>query len=199
MVTSFDHCAYVQSDSPGEHDWAPIYIPYTALALTHRDPQHQQYPGLDQSINIYSTTPSCYSNILERFARLPSGMENCSSKMHADSIYVRNQQESPLLRLPSELRLIIYEHALGGHIWNVRTQRNGDHSAPSATNTTATDPITKVTNPNIDALHLVQTCRQIYHEAKFSPVRLSTFNGSTAVVSKLFLRTAPAPPIVGQQ
>jgi hypothetical protein len=89
---------------------------------------------------------------------------NCST--------LRNAQESPLLRLPSELRNKIYEYALGGlkislggrsedgGIWYTFSQPINAGRFVSISKTRPTAP-------------LMLTCRQIYTEAELLPFRLN--------------------------
>ncbi|CAI6287124.1 unnamed protein product [Periconia digitata] len=74
-----------------------------------------------------------------------------------------NQLQSPLLRLPPELRNRIYKYALGGKklrpagfIHRIKYEQNG-----------------RVTPPNFVAL--LSVCRQIYAEARLYPFLLNTF------------------------
>jgi hypothetical protein len=84
-----------------------------------------------------------------------------------DAITRRNQLESPFLRLPAEIRNQIYEHAFDRVVW--------------------VDPPTfwfpwdrKTKPPNYSEFPLLQTCRQINHEAMPIAFRNCTFNFTDA-------------------
>ena len=76
----------------------------------------------------------------------------------------RNQEESPLLRLPAEIRNRIYEYALGlGRTFRMDIRRNA--------NLVGVDKKSKEKN----CLSLLRACRQIYAEAVLIPFRVNTF------------------------
>ncbi|OSS49745.1 hypothetical protein B5807_05819 [Epicoccum nigrum] len=87
-----------------------------------------------------------------------------------ETITCRNQEESPLLRLPAELRTKIYEFAIGGYVielfeskkkpcYNVLSQADGHYTA--------------FAKPTV----LSEICRQLYKETAFLPYSLNTFHG----------------------
>ncbi|KAG9188772.1 hypothetical protein G6011_07477 [Alternaria panax] len=71
----------------------------------------------------------------------------------------RNTAESPLLRLPAELRNEIYKYALGRHVY----------------------PVPGDGRKNPRALNLVRVCRQIQQEAAFLPYSLSVLSSRMAI------------------
>jgi hypothetical protein len=82
----------------------------------------------------------------------------------------RNGEESPLLRLPAELRNKIYEYAIGGHVielfdstkkphYNMLSQADGHYTA--------------LANPTV----LSKICRQLHSETALLPYSLNTFHG----------------------
>jgi hypothetical protein len=70
---------------------------------------------------------------------------------------LRNTLESPLLRLPGELRNAIYEYALGGRQWDIDCWR-------------------KARVREKFALSVLQTCRQMHSEASTVPWSSNTFS-----------------------
>jgi hypothetical protein len=92
---------------------------------------------------------------------------------------LHNQTNSPLLRLPSELRNRVYEYALGGDC------------EPFTIKASPIDfPMTLLDLP---ALSLLRSCRQIYHETANLPYTLikSKFSDSTSI-SKFVDQRTPA-------
>lgn len=93
-------------------------------------------------------------------------------RMHVDCILMRiqyraqmNVEQSPLLRLPQEIRDIIWIYVMGNK--EIKT----DTRKPS--NLLSSDGV-GTANPLID-LSLVETCRQIYSETVFLPYQKHTF------------------------
>jgi hypothetical protein len=78
---------------------------------------------------------------------------------------LRNQRESPLLRLSAELRNRVYDYVLGNKTYS-------------------TVIILPTSRPNPNSLLLA--CRQVYHEASILPYTLNTFTFS----SERYLRRA---------
>ncbi|KAF2036006.1 hypothetical protein EK21DRAFT_84386 [Setomelanomma holmii] len=78
-------------------------------------------------------------------------------------ISTRNQRESPLLRLPSEVRNVIYELVLGGKTFKFKDAVNRGHASMVATS-------------ERHVLGLLYTCHQIYSEASLLPYSLNTFS-----------------------
>jgi hypothetical protein len=85
----------------------------------------------------------------------------------------QNQFNSPLLRLPGELRNTIYEYALDGRVWRVC----GDNEClvHGSTQTRLLEAIEVA-----DACSLLRTCRQIHAEAQDLPQSLITFSSCDA-------------------
>ena len=84
------------------------------------------------------------------------------SQLSADqSSVIPVQTESPLLRLPAEIRNMIYAHTLGGHSWSISMSGGKPHA----------DNHTK------QALALLQVNRQIYSETHLHPYLHNTFEG----------------------
>jgi hypothetical protein len=81
---------------------------------------------------------------------------------------LRNQQQSPLLRLPAELRNKIYGHVLGGFIISFRTSRPRHHCLIRF----------KVSRKigEFKPSNLLLICRQINAEAQLLPFELNEFN-----------------------
>ncbi|CAO2656941.1 Nn.00g057440.m01.CDS01 [Neocucurbitaria sp. VM-36] len=92
--------------------------------------------------------------------------------LEADAITIRNQLESPLLRLPAEIRNSIYIYTLGGH--RVRMGAPYTHDPPGMTVIESKGhqyPASKL-------LALSQTCRQTYMECGLQVHSLNEFGGS---------------------
>jgi hypothetical protein len=81
---------------------------------------------------------------------------------------LRNQQKSPLLRLPAELRNKIYGHVLGGFIISFRTSRPRHHCLIRFKFSRKIGEF-KPSN-------LLLICRQINAEAQLLPFELNEFN-----------------------
>lgn len=89
----------------------------------------------------------------------------------------RNEKESPLLRLPAELRNKIYEYTIGGYVielfestkkphYNMLSQADGHYTA--------------LANPTV----LSKTCRQLHKETALLPYSLNTFHGRIRYIHK---------------
>ncbi|OSS54016.1 hypothetical protein B5807_00940 [Epicoccum nigrum] len=79
----------------------------------------------------------------------------------------RNREQSPLLRLPGEIRNHIYEHALGGH--HVRS--TDGHIRPS------TERLRYIKNPPeifIRSANLERVCKQLRRETRLLPYALNS-------------------------
>ncbi|CAN9339028.1 unnamed protein product [Alternaria sp. RS040] len=95
-------------------------------------------------------------------------------------ITAANQRNSPLLRLPAELRNRVYEYALGGHeIW-------------------VTTPIPETKTKiyldrwgDVPAFTLLKVCSQIYAEAALLPYSLNTFFFNGKLSLDLFVKEFP--------
>ena len=85
---------------------------------------------------------------------------NCHS--HSGKL---NATTSPLLRLPAELRNIIYKYALGGRVLRFSRAGSKNHSIFHADT---------YDNPRI--LGLLRACRQTYSETALLPYQLNLFN-----------------------
>jgi len=101
---------------------------------------------------------------------------------------LRNQRESPLLRLPAELRNQIYVYVLGGH--EIRTE-----SRPHGYNMSSHPPI-QLSSHNKDDwnrphhfLALTATSRQLRSETTWLPFKLNTFRAHHNRGFKHFLWT----------
>ena len=91
------------------------------------------------------------------------------------------QQPSPLLRLPPELRNIIYADALGGHTFSMSLRWvEKDH------------PIARADNAPPHAFALLRTNRQIYSEARLLPFTANTFTGCHAGHLREWVKTLSA-------
>lgn len=77
----------------------------------------------------------------------------------------QNQQQSPLLRLPAELRNKIFAYTLGGKTFKIIP---GYYDIPTM----------NATNSKY-ALALLQVCRQIYAETTLLPFSINTFSASS--------------------
>jgi hypothetical protein len=88
---------------------------------------------------------------------------------------LRNQCESPLLRLPGEIKNQVYEYALGGKTWTI--WRGQDD----------------VCNKRKDALALLRVCRQLHADTAALPFKLSIFahNGDPFAFQRWLRRKAP--------
>ncbi|XHG05800.1 hypothetical protein AWENTII_009013 [Aspergillus wentii] len=82
----------------------------------------------------------------------------------------RNQRQSPLCRLPYELRLLIWREYLGGHRWHIRrgskgprgSECNGDHTVTEISVVDRSEFTGRVIPSNLNAvgkLPLLQSCR----------------------------------------
>ncbi|KAG9188226.1 hypothetical protein G6011_02149 [Alternaria panax] len=74
----------------------------------------------------------------------------------------RNQRDSPLLRLPPELRYMIFEHALGGKTYEIRYDRKS--------------VMAKNTAVSKHALALLSVCRQVFAETALLPFSSNKFS-----------------------
>jgi hypothetical protein len=73
--------------------------------------------------------------------------------------------QTPLLRLPAELRVQIWKYALGGKMYQVYCWPSDNyHKNP-----------TRVLNSERNYLSLLRTCRQIYQEARLIPFTSNCF------------------------
>ncbi|KAH6848873.1 hypothetical protein B0T12DRAFT_515440 [Alternaria alternata] len=92
------------------------------------------------------------------------------------AISQRNHRRCPLLRLPAELRNKIYEYVFISHpVRPFREHREWPHWAYPRSQ-----------------LNLLETCRQIYFEAKLFPFALNVFVGYAEHVIELLLTTFTA-------
>jgi hypothetical protein len=76
---------------------------------------------------------------------------------------VKSNQESPLLRIPPEIRNRIWEYALGGK--NFRQQPRGRKQM-----------FVPMPRERVNASALLRTCRQIYAETALIPFAVNTFS-----------------------
>ncbi|KAF2831380.1 hypothetical protein CC86DRAFT_401910 [Ophiobolus disseminans] len=103
---------------------------------------------------------------LRGFHRFRSGELNVTPKGREIEL-VKANRESPLLRLPPELRRQIWELVLGGHVLSC----NAISSSPRFSARTA--PLTTSSKCVLD---LLRTCRQIYSETTLIPYTHNTFH-----------------------
>ena len=96
------------------------------------------------------------------------------SKLILTILSIKHNSETSLLRLPAEIRNLIWEYALGG-----RTIRCFALSFP-----TPTSRIAKGANNA-----LLRVCRQIYAETALSPYRMNTFSFDSFWSTQQWLRT----------
>ncbi|KAF1949071.1 hypothetical protein CC80DRAFT_540543 [Byssothecium circinans] len=128
--------------------------------------------------------------------KLHNGMLDPMPCGHYIALVQRNAQRSPLLRLPAEVRNSVFKYALGGqHTFDVTKIRKAPRSARSG------QQYWRI------PLHLLQVCRQIYHEACLLPFLLNSFmlirklpiptsgllSGQLAAITTLDLTTASLP------
>ncbi|KAF3001976.1 hypothetical protein E8E13_007635 [Curvularia kusanoi] len=88
------------------------------------------------------------------------------------TISQRNREQSPLLRLPGELRNRIYEFAIGGHVVDVLhryfIQDRFISTLPVRGPKDASEKFLRL-------LNLAHTCRQLYEETRLLPYALNIF------------------------
>lgn len=95
------------------------------------------------------------------------GAEPRSQPYFADNPHSteRNQRESPLLRLPAELRHNIYEQILGGKLYLVKLDRPRFNLVTKCEDSSFSDDAT-----------ILRVCRQIHYEARLLPFQLNVFD-----------------------
>ncbi|KAF1840524.1 uncharacterized protein K460DRAFT_411107 [Cucurbitaria berberidis CBS 394.84] len=117
-----------------------------------------------------STTTKRADKVVKRPARgyhkFRNGMLNVTPK-GGEKELVKNNQMSPLLSLPPEIRNNIWKQVLGGKVF--RAGHIGAHGR-SKLSVSPTEPA--------NTMALLQTCRQIYAEAAQMPLLLSIFSFS---------------------
>ncbi|KAF7446426.1 hypothetical protein Ptr902_09458 [Pyrenophora tritici-repentis] len=97
------------------------------------------------------------------YHKFKNGLFNVTPK-RSEKELVKVNQQSPLLRLPPEIRNRIWEFALGGMVYRVKNPDSDRHRklAPS---------------PKQPAgISLLRVCRQIYAEAAMLPSLLNTIS-----------------------
>jgi hypothetical protein len=109
---------------------------------------------------------------------------------------LRNQQNSPLLRLPAELRNSIYEYALGGHIIRVKQEISQGRVIRFLPDFEVFQPAStsrlKHRSINMTALlQLSSVSRQLRAETKGLPYSLNAFSISRSSAEN-FVNTIPA-------
>ena len=72
---------------------------------------------------------------------------------------IRENGNTPLLRLPAEIRRMIWEYVFSGSVWRARGYPEGK-------------------KPLVKSLSILQTCRQIYSETCLLPYRVGTLSFS---------------------
>ena len=85
-----------------------------------------------------------------------------------DASTKRNTAQSPFLRLPAEIRNMVYYHVFHGAIY-------GDF-AFLPTSSPYLDRYIKCTHYNGYTMRILLVCRQIYHETALLPYKLATFD-----------------------
>ncbi|KAI8940022.1 hypothetical protein NX059_003744 [Plenodomus lindquistii] len=98
-------------------------------------------------------------------------------------ILLRNRRESPLLRLPAELRNKIYEYALGSYELLIITGPYGKKKYLMVKRPMHTVPSESLGN----FLALTRTCRQINTETDRIPYAINQFYGSPQYLKSLLL------------
>jgi hypothetical protein len=86
----------------------------------------------------------------------------------------QNQRNSPLLRLPAELRNRVYGYALGGAVWDADETRHPPHKLSF--------------DRRIEQKHslgLLHVSRQIFEETRLLPFQLGTFSSGLWSMSQL--------------
>ncbi|KAF1850674.1 uncharacterized protein K460DRAFT_412336 [Cucurbitaria berberidis CBS 394.84] len=111
------------------------------------------------------------------------------SKIQADAIYLRNQVESPFLRLPGEIRNRIYEFALTASRIQVRKRyilppNRTIYLYFDTCKTIKMNDNRPSNNVNL-LLGITATCRQVHAEAALLPYTLNTFAIDPAALGEL--------------
>ncbi|KAF2634665.1 hypothetical protein P280DRAFT_511737 [Massarina eburnea CBS 473.64] len=107
-------------------------------------------------------------------------LETALDKMSVNSHTKRNQAKSPLLQLPAEVRVRIYEYALGGlHIYETRVHIGSTHMKNRivAFEKTELFPDASRLIPVKDLLQFSKVCRQLYCETSLLPFQLNVYHG----------------------
>ncbi|KAH7084320.1 hypothetical protein FB567DRAFT_550329 [Paraphoma chrysanthemicola] len=100
-----------------------------------------------------------------------------------DTISECNKSSSPLLRLPAEIRMIVFDYVfLVDHVDGLWCATSSGQSA-FAFCTTAQDRV----EPLVKLLSPLQTCRQIYQEAALVPFAVNAFRVNIAHLGDLVL------------
>ncbi|KAF1946258.1 hypothetical protein EJ02DRAFT_248378 [Clathrospora elynae] len=106
-----------------------------------------------------------------------------------DFISLRNRRESPLVRVPAEIRNKIYGYALGGLEFHIKRSDHEGKWFRAKRLAIATRPIDadRQELPKFDPelLALTATCRQIYIETKLLPLAANEFIGSLNYLKSL--------------
>ena len=104
----------------------------------------------------------------------------------ADGLTERNRKQSPLLRLPAELRLAIYDLAMGGELIQIqdiamaerpKQTANLDFSAAYGPDMEIFDPKSKTLRPANELLGLRYVCRQTRAETRLQFFKENSFGG----------------------
>ncbi|KAH6638235.1 hypothetical protein C7974DRAFT_451532 [Boeremia exigua] len=99
------------------------------------------------------------------YHKYKNGLLNVTPKGGEMNI-VKNNQDTPLLRLPPEIRNRIWEHTLGRSSFRAQVSKQGRKNV--ATMVSLSD------EPGV-GVALLRSCRQIYSEAAMMPICLNTF------------------------
>ncbi|KAI4684957.1 uncharacterized protein J4E88_004399 [Alternaria novae-zelandiae] len=107
----------------------------------------------------------------------------------------QNQQDSPLLRLPPELRHLIFSHVIGGKTFEILYDRSGPYRSPIRERLSSKVPKRKFIAKNItvakNTLALLVVCRQIYAETALLPFSSNTFSASRPDNLKMWIKRFP--------
>ncbi|KAF1912418.1 hypothetical protein BDU57DRAFT_551267 [Ampelomyces quisqualis] len=114
------------------------------------------------------------------FHRFRSGMLNVTPK-GGERDLVKSNQDSPLLRLPGELRNRIWEYVLGGRTLRPRL-------TPIPRSPEQLFQIAQELREPLLGFALLRTCRQVYMETALLPYKLNAYDFSSYITLKLHLR-----------
>lgn len=159
----------------------------TATQLTMSAPLHQS--ELDTSTSSQLTTSTQSQLTTDEQPSLPPLTLPSPTNPDSDSDITTDDEDdqpaspdsSPLLRLPAELREMIYTHALGGHTFHMSMRYIQKHKA-----------LARADNPAPHALALLLTNRQINNEARLLPFATNTFSGRHEGHLRSWIRSLPS-------
>ncbi|KAI4648275.1 hypothetical protein J4E93_004687 [Alternaria ventricosa] len=96
----------------------------------------------------------------------------------------QNQRNSPLLRLPAEIRNLIFGYALGGRTFHI--SHNIYQDVTKNTN------VSKNTSVSKNALALLAVCRQVFAETALLPFSSNTFSAIHPQVFNMWIEDFPS-------